>query len=102
MTRVKNQLHATILVTGIVQGVGFRPFVYRIAKRHQLRGFFLAFLLSLLMVSEIVMKRLERFLVNRISAQQGGEYCYEVKGEKQPPQSEPAGKYCERYQNEAP
>ena len=39
MTRVKNQLHATILVTGIVQGVGFRPFVYRIAKRHQLRGF---------------------------------------------------------------
>jgi hydrogenase maturation protein HypF len=32
-------MHATILVTGIVQGVGFRPFIYRIAKRQQLRGF---------------------------------------------------------------
>lgn len=34
-----NALHATITVTGIVQGVGFRPFIYRIAKRHGLRGF---------------------------------------------------------------
>jgi hydrogenase maturation protein HypF len=32
-------LHATIIVTGIVQGVGFRPFIYRVAKRHRLRGF---------------------------------------------------------------
>ena len=32
-------MHATITVTGIVQGVGFRPFIYRIAKRHGLRGF---------------------------------------------------------------
>jgi len=32
-------LHATILVIGIVQGVGFRPFIYRIAKRQGLRGF---------------------------------------------------------------
>ena len=32
-------MHATITVTGIVQGVGFRPFVYRIARRHDLRGF---------------------------------------------------------------
>ena len=28
-----------ILITGIVQGVGFRPFVYRSAKKHFLRGF---------------------------------------------------------------
>jgi len=27
------------MVTGIVQGVGFRPFIYRIAKRQELRGF---------------------------------------------------------------
>jgi hydrogenase maturation protein HypF len=32
-------LHATIIVTGIVQGVGFRPFIYRMAKRQGLRGF---------------------------------------------------------------
>ena len=29
------------VVTGIVQGVGFRPFVYRIARRHELGGFVL-------------------------------------------------------------
>src|SRR5271169_6374331 len=28
-----------ILVNGIVQGVGFRPFVYRLAKDHKLSGF---------------------------------------------------------------
>ena len=32
-------LHATIIITGIVQGVGFRPFIYRMAKRQDLRGF---------------------------------------------------------------
>jgi len=32
-------LHASITVTGIVQGVGFRPFIYRIATRHNLRGY---------------------------------------------------------------
>ena len=34
-----NPLHATIMVSGIVQGVGFRPFIYRMAKRQGLRGF---------------------------------------------------------------
>lgn len=32
-------MHVSITVTGIVQGVGFRPFIYRIARRHGLRGF---------------------------------------------------------------
>ncbi len=32
-------MRATITVSGIVQGVGFRPFVYRIARHHGLRGF---------------------------------------------------------------
>ena len=27
-----------VIVTGLVQGVGFRPFVYRIAKKHELTG----------------------------------------------------------------
>ncbi|MGZ6250032.1 MAG: acylphosphatase, partial [Syntrophales bacterium] len=27
------------LFTGVVQGVGFRPFIYRIATRHSLSGF---------------------------------------------------------------
>jgi hydrogenase maturation protein HypF len=28
-------------IIGIVQGVGFRPFIYRLAKRHNLKGFVL-------------------------------------------------------------
>jgi hydrogenase maturation protein HypF len=32
-------LRASITVTGIVQGVGFRPFIYRTAKHQKLRGF---------------------------------------------------------------
>ncbi len=28
-----------IIVSGIVQGVGFRPFVYRTAKKHNLKGY---------------------------------------------------------------
>jgi hydrogenase maturation protein HypF len=32
-------LRLKINVTGIVQGVGFRPFIYRIANKHELRGF---------------------------------------------------------------
>ncbi|HUU87193.1 MAG TPA: carbamoyltransferase HypF, partial [Candidatus Glassbacteria bacterium] len=33
------KLRIKITVTGIVQGVGFRPFIYRTAKKHQLFGF---------------------------------------------------------------
>ncbi len=32
-------MHARILITGIVQGVGFRPFIYRIATENRLNGF---------------------------------------------------------------
>jgi hydrogenase maturation protein HypF len=30
--------HCTVVVEGVVQGVGFRPFVYRLAHAHGLRG----------------------------------------------------------------
>lgn len=36
MTHAKTK---KIIIEGIVQGVGFRPFVYRIAKKHNLNGF---------------------------------------------------------------
>jgi hydrogenase maturation protein HypF len=32
-------MHANIVITGIIQGVGFRPFIYRIALQHNLSGF---------------------------------------------------------------
>ena len=32
-------MRAEIKVTGIVQGVGFRPFVYRTAVKHDLLGY---------------------------------------------------------------
>ena len=35
----KNRKRARFVVTGTVQGVGFRPFVYRIAVRERLGGF---------------------------------------------------------------
>jgi len=38
MPRVKSANALQISVTGIVQGVGFRPFVHRLADRHQLAG----------------------------------------------------------------
>lgn len=34
-------IRAEIHVTGIVQGVGFRPFIYRVAKRESLKGYVL-------------------------------------------------------------
>lgn len=33
--------HLKITLTGIVQGVGFRPFVYKLAQRHHLKGYVL-------------------------------------------------------------
>jgi hydrogenase maturation protein HypF len=36
-----NEKSLQIIVTGLIQGVGFRPFVYRIATRHKLTGWVL-------------------------------------------------------------
>ncbi len=38
MERIKKLLHLSLRVTGIVQGVGFRPFVYRLALKHGMEG----------------------------------------------------------------
>ena len=38
MTATATRLGRRITVTGVVQGVGFRPFVYRLAERHGLAG----------------------------------------------------------------
>ena len=32
-------MHAEIKITGVVQGVGFRPFIYRIATANNLKGY---------------------------------------------------------------
>ncbi len=34
----ENRSGKKLQVTGVVQGVGFRPFVYRLARAHQLAG----------------------------------------------------------------
>ncbi len=39
MVKVKAEKRLRFLVNGVVQGVGFRPFVYRLAKEAGLRGF---------------------------------------------------------------
>ncbi len=38
-TRMAQRANATI--QGIVQGIGFRPFIYNLAKKHDLKGFIL-------------------------------------------------------------
>jgi len=38
MKEISNDKSIQIIVTGLVQGVGFRPFVYRIAKKFELAG----------------------------------------------------------------
>ena len=38
-TKVRKLVQAKIKVTGIVQGVGFRPFIYRIATANNLKGY---------------------------------------------------------------
>ena len=39
--RKKMKALAKIQVKGVVQGVGFRPFIHRLAKTHHLRGYVL-------------------------------------------------------------
>ncbi len=41
LERVPKSVRKRIEIQGIVQGVGFRPFVYRIAKRFDMRGWVL-------------------------------------------------------------
>ena len=50
-----------ITLTGHVQGVGFRPFVFRMAKKHDVRGFAQNRLGEVRIVAEGVQSALERF-----------------------------------------
>ncbi len=34
-------MNKKLTITGVVQGVGFRPFVYQLAQRYHLNGFIL-------------------------------------------------------------
>ncbi len=53
---------ARILVKGIVQGVGFRPFIYRVANDHELNGWVLNSTEGVVIEVEGPPKRLEAFI----------------------------------------
>ena len=52
---------ARIIVRGIVQGVGFRPFIYRLANDHELKGWVLNSTEGVVIEIEGPTKRLEEF-----------------------------------------
>jgi len=52
-----------IHITGAVQGVGFRPFVYRLAEEASLRGYVLNDTSGVLIEVEGEKKELDRFLI---------------------------------------
>lgn len=56
-----NPVRRRIRVTGTVQGVGFRPFVYRIAKELDLTGYVLNDSLGVLIEAQGAQKSLDRF-----------------------------------------
>jgi hydrogenase maturation protein HypF len=51
-----------LFITGLVQGVGFRPFVYRVAKELSLRGYVLNSESGVVVEVEGEKERLEEFL----------------------------------------
>jgi len=51
-----------IHITGIVQGVGFRPFIYNLAKRHHLFGYVLNNTSGVLIELEGEIKAIELFM----------------------------------------
>ena len=52
---------ARIIVRGIVQGVGFRPFIYRLANDHELKGWVLNSTEGVVIEVEGPLNRLEEF-----------------------------------------
>ncbi|HOJ31387.1 MAG TPA: carbamoyltransferase HypF [bacterium] len=51
-----------IIITGVVQGVGFRPFVYRVARKHNIRGFVKNTIAGLIIEAEGKIENVENFL----------------------------------------
>ncbi|MEM3631158.1 MAG: acylphosphatase, partial [Nitrososphaerota archaeon] len=58
----KEKIRARIKVSGIVQGVGFRPFVYRLATSLKLNGFVKNMVTGVLIEIEGSKKSIEIFL----------------------------------------
>lgn len=59
---MEDKKRAVINITGAVQGVGFRPFVYNLAKKRNLTGYVLNDTLGVLIEAEGVPELLTRFL----------------------------------------
>lgn len=57
-------IRARIIVRGIVQGVGFRPFVYRLANDHELKGWVLNSTGGVVIEVEGLTNRLEEFIAD--------------------------------------
>ena len=55
---------ARIIVRGIVQGVGFRPFIYRLASDHELKGWVLNSTEGVVIEVEGSIERLEEFITD--------------------------------------
>jgi len=55
-------VRARIIVRGIVQGVGFRPFTYRLASDHGLKGWVLNSTEGVVIEVEGSIERLEQFI----------------------------------------
>ena len=54
--------HFHIRVNGIVQGVGFRPFIYRLALEHNIKGYVLNDTEGVTIEAEGEEKALKRFI----------------------------------------
>ncbi len=57
-----NMRRAAIRITGIVQGIGFRPFIFNLARRHSIRGWVLNNEQGVFIEAESPDGNLERFL----------------------------------------
>ena len=58
------KIRKKIIVSGIVQGVGFRPFIYKLAKKHNLTGFVFNSLIGVEIEAQGTKTNLDKFIEN--------------------------------------